>query len=84
VSGVLLAMLTCGIHLEYTSSLLAGLETPNSPIQVDETTAYWLGMHQSAKYEFASSNTTRTTFAFEASFVWKLAPLADERNRYFI
>jgi hypothetical protein len=28
-----------------------------------------------AKYEFASSNTTRTTFA---CFVWKLAPLANE------
>jgi hypothetical protein len=33
---------------------------------------------QSAKYEFASSNTTRTTFAFDACFVWKLAPLADD------
>jgi type II restriction/modification system DNA methylase subunit YeeA len=32
-----------------------------------------------AKYEFAASNTTQTTFAFYAYFVWKLAPLADER-----
>jgi hypothetical protein len=33
---------------------------------------------KSAKYEFASSNnTTRTTFAFDACFVLKLA-LADE------
>jgi hypothetical protein len=39
---------------------------------------------QSAKYEFASSNTTRTTFAFDACFVWKLAPLADERSGFFI
>jgi hypothetical protein len=31
----------------------------------------------SAKYEFASSNTTRTTFAFFACFVWKLTPLVD-------
>jgi hypothetical protein len=38
---------------------------------------------QSAKYEFASSNITRTTFAFDACFVWKLAPLADERNGIF-
>jgi hypothetical protein len=37
----------------------------------------------SAKYEFASSNTTRTTFAFDACFVWKLAPLVDERKSYF-
>jgi hypothetical protein len=35
---------------------------------------------QSAKYEFASSNTTRTAFVFDACFVWKLTPLADERN----
>jgi hypothetical protein len=39
---------------------------------------------QSAKYEFASSNTTRTTFAFDAYFVWKLAPLADERGSVFL
>jgi hypothetical protein len=38
---------------------------------------------QRAKYEIASSNTTRTTFAFDACFVWKLAPLADERNGIF-
>jgi hypothetical protein len=38
----------------------------------------------SAKYEFASSNTTRTTFAFDVCFVWKLAPLADEQNGFFI
>jgi hypothetical protein len=37
----------------------------------------------SAKYEFASSN-ERTTFAFDACFVWKLAPLADERVGFFI
>jgi hypothetical protein len=36
----------------------------------------------SAKYEFASSNTTPTTFAFDACFVWKLAPLADERGGF--
>jgi hypothetical protein len=28
--------------------------------------------------------TTRTTFAFDVCFVWKLAPLADERNGFFI
>jgi hypothetical protein len=39
---------------------------------------------KSAKYEFASSNTTRTTSAFDACFVWKLAPLADERSSFFI
>jgi hypothetical protein len=39
---------------------------------------------QSAKYEFASSKTTRTTFAFDACFVWKLAPLADERCSFFM
>jgi hypothetical protein len=38
---------------------------------------------QSAKYEFASSNSTRTTFAFDACFVWELTPLADERNCFF-
>jgi hypothetical protein len=38
----------------------------------------------SAKYEFASSNTTRPTFAFDACFVWILAPLADERSGFFI
>jgi hypothetical protein len=38
----------------------------------------------SAKYEFTSSNTTRPTFAFDACFVWKIAPLADERNGFFI
>jgi hypothetical protein len=36
------------------------------------------------KYEFASSNTSRTTFAFDACFVWKLALLVDERNGFFI
>jgi hypothetical protein len=35
------------------------------------------------KYEFASSNITRTTFTFDACFVWKLAPLAEERNGFF-
>jgi hypothetical protein len=39
---------------------------------------------QSDKYEFASSTTTRTTFAFDACFVWKLAPPADERSGFFI
>jgi hypothetical protein len=38
---------------------------------------------QSTKYEFESSNTAGTTFAFDACFVWKLAPLADERNGLF-
>jgi hypothetical protein len=38
---------------------------------------------RSAKYEFASSNTIRTTFAFDMSFVWKLGPLANERNCFF-
>jgi hypothetical protein len=28
--------------------------------------------------------TTRRTFAFDACFVWKLAPLADERSGFFI
>jgi hypothetical protein len=35
------------------------------------------------KYEFASSNATRRTFALDACFVWKLAPLADEQNGIF-
>jgi hypothetical protein len=39
---------------------------------------------QSAKYDFASSNTTRTTIAFDVCFVWKIAPLADERSGFFI
>jgi hypothetical protein len=39
---------------------------------------------QSAKYEFASSNTTRTMIAFDACFVWKIAPLADEQSGFFI
>jgi hypothetical protein len=39
---------------------------------------------QSAKYEFAWSNTNRTTFTFDACIVWKLAPLADERSGFFI
>jgi hypothetical protein len=43
-----------------------------------------IGSVHSAKYEFASSNTTRTTFAFDAGFVLKLAPLADERSGFFI
>jgi hypothetical protein len=34
-------------------------------------------------YEFESSNTTRMNFAIDACFVWKLAPLADERNGIF-
>jgi hypothetical protein len=38
---------------------------------------------QSAKYEFASSNTTRMTFAFDARFIWKLAHLEDERSGFF-
>jgi hypothetical protein len=38
----------------------------------------------SAKYEFASSNTSRTTFAFDACFVWKLAVLTDEQSGFFI
>jgi hypothetical protein len=38
----------------------------------------------SAKYDFASSYTTRSMFAFDACVVWKLAPLADERNSFFI
>jgi hypothetical protein len=42
-----------------------------------------LRLYQSAKYEFASSNTTRTTFAFDAYFVWKLAPLPDEPSGFF-
>jgi hypothetical protein len=42
-----------------------------------------VGFYQCAKYEFASSNTAQTTLAFDACFVWKLAPLADERNGYF-
>jgi hypothetical protein len=42
------------------------------------------GQQQCAKCEFASSNTTRTTFAFDACFVWKLAHLADERSGFFI
>jgi hypothetical protein len=45
---------------------------------------YYLTKSLSAKYEFASSNTTRTTFTFDACFVWKLAPLADEINGFFI
>jgi hypothetical protein len=43
-----------------------------------------LKVAQSAKYEFASSNTTRPTFTFDACFVLKLAPLADERSGFFI
>jgi hypothetical protein len=39
---------------------------------------------RSAKYEFASSNTTRTTFMFDAFFVWELTPLTDERTAFFI
>jgi hypothetical protein len=39
--------------------------------------------HLSAKYEFASSNSTRMTFAFDACFVWKLASLANERSGFF-
>jgi hypothetical protein len=38
----------------------------------------------SAKYEIALSNITRTTCAFDACFVWKPAPLADERNGFSI
>jgi hypothetical protein len=38
-------------------------------------------MLQSAKYEFASSNTTRTTFAFDACFVWELAPPSASSGR---
>jgi hypothetical protein len=37
----------------------------------------------SAKYESESSNTTRTTFAFDACFVWNLAPLADKPSGFF-
>jgi microcystin degradation protein MlrC len=37
----------------------------------------------SAKYELASSDTTRMTFAFDACFVWKQAPLVDERKGFF-
>jgi hypothetical protein len=33
-------------------------------------------------YEFTSSDTNRTTFAFNACFVWK-PPLADERKGFF-
>jgi hypothetical protein len=40
--------------------------------------------NQSAKYDFSSSNTTRTTLTLDACFVWKLAPLADERSVFFI
>jgi hypothetical protein len=50
------------------------------------TLQYVSGQHlknKSAKYEFASSITTRTTFAFDACFVWKLAPPTDERNGFF-
>jgi hypothetical protein len=43
---------------------------------------YTLDFVQSGKYEFAWSNTTQTTFAFDACFVWKLAPLADERSGF--
>jgi hypothetical protein len=39
---------------------------------------------KTAKYEIASSNTTRPTFAIDACFVWKLAPLADERSGFLI
>jgi hypothetical protein len=39
---------------------------------------------QSAKYEFASSIHSNETFAFDACFVSKLAPLADERGGFFI
>jgi hypothetical protein len=35
-------------------------------------------------YEFALSNTTWTTFTFDACIVWKLAPLTDERSGFFI
>jgi hypothetical protein len=43
-----------------------------------------LKLDQCAKYGFTSSNTTQTTFAFDACFVWKLAPPADERSGFFI
>jgi hypothetical protein len=43
----------------------------------------WAVVELSAKYEFGSSNTTRTTFIDE-SFVRKLAPLADEPSGFFI
>jgi hypothetical protein len=35
------------------------------------------------KKEFASNNTTGTTFAFNAYFLSQLAPLADERKGFF-
>jgi hypothetical protein len=35
----------------------------------------------SAKYEFASSDTTRSTLVANACFVWKLAPLAEKIYR---
>jgi hypothetical protein len=56
------------IYLNYAKTL-APL-TPQIPIK-------------SAKYEFSSSNTTRTTFASDACFVWKLTPLVEERNHFF-
>jgi hypothetical protein len=42
--------------------------------------AFWTSFDRSAKYEFASSNTTRTTFEFDALY---LAPLPDERSGFF-
>ncbi|KAL4712429.1 hypothetical protein ACJJTC_007445 [Scirpophaga incertulas] len=42
VSGVLLGITTGGFHLGFTSSLLPALKQPDSPIQIDLTTASWL------------------------------------------
>jgi hypothetical protein len=39
---------------------------------------------KTAKDEYALSNTNRTTFAFDAFFVWNLVLLADKRSGFFI
>jgi hypothetical protein len=41
----------------------------------------WTHIYPRAKYEFVSSNTTRTTFAFEACFETSASSLAHQAGR---
>jgi hypothetical protein len=82
ISNPVLCMLT--VHTDLSHILRKCTVYPMlTPITQSNDKSHRKDSVQSAKYEFASSNTTGTTFAFNACFVCKLAPLADERNSIF-
>jgi hypothetical protein len=71
------------VHIQFLGR--TNINCQNGPVLPPAHVFYFSGQAlQSVKYKFASSNTTRKTFAFDACLVWKLAPLADELSSFFI